>query len=363
MKLNKSTLLTLIEEGYVMANSHPDPKYPLMILNYTRKTQFEKYWNEYTLMARGLVIDKDYNVIAMPFPKFFNYEEHKPEDIPTTKFEVYDKMDGSLGILFYGWDKWHIATRGSFVSDQAIRAEKILKQYDNLNNLDPHTTYLFEIIYPENRIVVNYGEEEKLVLLGIIQTRGDKIVDFTYDDMLTHMSFGNRPKFEIVKRYDGVNDIKELKSRNILNQEGYVLRYENGFRMKVKFEDYCRLHSIITNVSTKDIWAVLRDGKSIDELLDRTPDEFDQWVRDQVALLRYRFEDIELREKERVALTKQVMKDPTSKKEFAEIILKYKAGNTAVDFKMFEGKPYDHIIWKAIEPEWSKPFYKQDDEE
>ncbi len=80
MKLNKDILLTLIEEGYVMVNTHPE--LPLMILNYTRKAQFEKYWNEYTLLCRGLIIDQDYNVIAMPFKKFFNYEEHKPEEIP-----------------------------------------------------------------------------------------------------------------------------------------------------------------------------------------------------------------------------------------------------------------------------------------
>jgi hypothetical protein len=144
MKLNKDILLTLIEEGYLLVNTNEDDS--LMILNYSRKTQFEKYWNEYTLMARGLIIDREYNVVAMPFPKFFNYEEHKVEDIPTGRFEVYDKMDGSLGILFYYRGKWQIATRGSFVSDQAIRAKEILKKYP-IECLDTNNTYLFEIIY------------------------------------------------------------------------------------------------------------------------------------------------------------------------------------------------------------------------
>jgi RNA ligase len=355
MKLNKDTLLTLIEDGYIMVNTNQDES--LMILNYTRKTQFEKYWNEYTLMARGLIIDREYNVVAIPFPKFFNYEEHKAEEIPRTSFEVYDKMDGSLGILFYYRDGWKIATRGSFVSDQAIRAAKILEQYD-LDTLEMHSTYLFEIIYPENRIVVDYNGEEKLVLLGITNTTKGYLIDYTYDDMFEHMAFGNRPKFEIVKRYNGVNSIKELKARNILNQEGYVLRYANGFRMKVKFEDYCRLHSIITNISTKDIWECLRDEKDINELLDRTPDEFDEWVRGEVNKLN---EDFTRVEKNCKSLFNCIYTEGISKKDFAGKALLFK--ESAILFRMFEGKSYDNIIWKLVEPKWSKPFFKQDDEE
>jgi hypothetical protein len=40
-------------------------------------------------------------VIAKPFPKFFNYEEHTADEIPNELFDVYEKMDGSLGICFY----------------------------------------------------------------------------------------------------------------------------------------------------------------------------------------------------------------------------------------------------------------------
>lgn len=145
MVLDKQTILSLIEQGYLLVNEHPT--LPLRIYNYSRKTQFEKYWNDYTLMARGLILDYDYNVVAMPFKKFFNYEEHKTDDIPKNeKYEIYDKMDGSLGILFYYADEWHIATRGSFVSDQAIKAKELLKKYP-IDVLNKKNTYLFEIIY------------------------------------------------------------------------------------------------------------------------------------------------------------------------------------------------------------------------
>lgn len=371
MRLNKAEILRLVEEGYLMVNTHPE--YPLQILNYTRKAQFEKMWNEYTLLSRGLIIDMWYDVVAMPFMKFFNYEELQNESghahaknmfglesiFPISNYEIYDKMDGSLGILFYYDGNWHIATRGSFQSDQAIRAKSILKQHD-LFRLNPNNTYLFEIIYPENRIVVNYNGAEKLVLLGIIDNTNG--YDFTYDEMVEKMKFEG-PTFEIVKRYDSVEGIEELKSRNILNEEGYVMRMKGtNFRMKCKFEDYCRLHSIITNVSTKDIWACLRDGRDMNELLENTPDEFDEWVRGQISMLKNQFAEIEESEKARVQLIKSIMVDPTSKKEFAEKLFK-EVGNSAVAFRIFDGKQYDHVIWRLLEPKFAKPFFKEEDEE
>jgi hypothetical protein len=352
MKLDKVKLLSLIEEGYIMVNQHPE--YPLQILNYTRKTQFERAWNEYTLMARGLVIDSFYDVVARPFPKFFNYEEivSTPQypNVPFEQYEIYDKMDGSLGILFYYDGNWHIATRGSFNSEQAIRARAILRQH-SLFKLNPENTYLFEIIYPENRIVVNYNGAEKLVLLGVMHRDG---YDYSYDEMIRMMTV-ECPTFEIVKRYDPISDINVLKARNILNEEGYVMRYKD-FRMKCKFDDYCRLHSIVTNISTRDIWICLRDGKDINEILDNTPDEFDNWVRDQVKSLNEAFYVQEWNAKE---IFNQISYLKV-KKDFALEALKYPC--SAILFKMFEGKAYDHIIWRIIEPEWSKPFVKTDEE-
>ena len=91
------------------------------------------------------------------------------EHLPNEPFEVYEKLDGSLGILYWLGDEPYIATRGSFESPQAQIATELLRAYD-LSGLDRRRTYLFEIIYPENRIVVNYDDRRELVLLAIIDT-------------------------------------------------------------------------------------------------------------------------------------------------------------------------------------------------
>lgn len=130
------------ENGLLYKQVHPT--LPLTIWNYTETVQFSGEWDEILLMCRGLVTDDKGNIIARPFKKFFNIEEGKYT--PTENFEVWDKMDGSLGIVFWYEGQWIVATRGSFTSDQAIKGGELLKKY-NTDIMFRHLTYCFEIIY------------------------------------------------------------------------------------------------------------------------------------------------------------------------------------------------------------------------
>ncbi len=232
----------MITSGYVRMTKHPER--PLYIYNYTAKTQYEYMWNEVTMLCRGLILDENYMIVARPFTKFFNYGEVSNQVIPSLPFEVFDKMDGSLGILYWWNDRPYIATRGSFMSEQAIKANELLhKKYATCKDkLDRRKTYLFEIIYPENRIVIDYGYKEELVLLAIVDLQSG------VESPLTDIGF------PVVKRYDGLNDLEAIRLMQIDNKEGFIIRFDNGFRIKVKFVEYVRLHRIITQVSSKTIW-------------------------------------------------------------------------------------------------------------
>ena len=91
-----TTLEKYFQEGWLIKQTHPT--LPLTIWNYSQTTQYEGRWDEITLMCRGLVTDDNGNIVARPFKKFFSLEEGK--HTPTSEFEVYEKMDGSLGIMF-----------------------------------------------------------------------------------------------------------------------------------------------------------------------------------------------------------------------------------------------------------------------
>jgi RNA ligase len=194
----------------------------LDIWNYSEKVQYEGLWDDITLMCRGLVTNSEGDIVARPFRKFFNIEEGR--HIPTEQFNVYEKMDGSLGILFFYNDVWVLATRGSFTSDQAVKGFEMLKNYE-YEKLHKDYTYLFEIIYEENRIVVKYSFED-LVLLGMIETKTGYEVDL-YSEVndIRLKNLISNIGIKVVKRYDGIKDYSVLKGMIGDDEEGFVVQF------------------------------------------------------------------------------------------------------------------------------------------
>lgn len=343
-----NTLEKYYQNGLLLKQTHLT--FDLTIWNYSPKVQYERLWDDITLQCRGLVTNSKGEIVARPFKKFFNYEEHKPEEIPNEDFVVYEKMDGSLGILFNYENEWILATRGSFTSPQAIKGRELLNKY-KYKYLPSDCTYLFEIIYPENRIVCDYGEEEKLILLGSIQTNTAEEYDIHNED---YESLG----FELVTIYktwgEGYDLLKEEISKD---KEGYVIRFKSGFRMKIKGEEYKRLHRILTNISNRDIWEYLKDNKPFDEILEKVPDEFYDWVSKTADDLVEKYGEIEkkcLIDFHRIRSNTNI----ENRKGFALEALK--CDYPSILFSMLNHNDYRDMIWKKIYPEYSKPFKKNE---
>lgn len=330
----------LIATDYINVKKHPSAE--LYIYNYSPKAQYDNIWNEWTLICRGLILDGNHKIVARPFPKFFNLGENQNQIIPDLPFEVFEKMDGSLGILYWIEDEPYIATRGSFTSNQALKATSILKtKYaDSISKLEKSKTYLFEIIYPENRIVLDYGKAEKLVLLAIVDTNTGIEVDLC--------DIG----FETVTKYEGLKDLYKLKDLEKPNQEGFVVKFSNGYRIKIKFEEYVRIHRIVTQVSSYNIWEYLKSGQDLLPLLDKVPDEFYDWVKATHSNLVNQFSEIE-----KVVFSEYKVLE--SRKETALYFLS--CSYPKVMFKMFINKPYDDVIWRMIKPKYERPFVKNEE--
>lgn len=276
----KDKLLLYKENGLLRSQKHPT--LPLEIWNYTEKVQYDNLWDEITLSHRGTVRDLDGNLIAKPFNKFFNIEQNLHKE--SESFEVYDKMDGSLGILFNYQDEWVLATRGSFTSEQAIKGFQILQKY-NYQKLDDDLTYCFEIIYPENRIVLDYGNKEALVLLAIFDQGGNERLIDNYSHI-----------FEVVKKYD-FQDYKEIQKLNWNNSEGFIVRFSNGERCKIKFENYVELHRKLSSISEKTVWELICEKRDVKEYLDIVPDEFHEQIKSWHLKIMLNFQEIEIRVK------------------------------------------------------------------
>jgi len=123
----------LMDEGLVYIKRHP--QYPLFLLNYTPRTQYRQKWCKELVHARGLVVGEDGKILARPLPKFFNhYEIIGLEELQDEEYEVYDKYDGSLVIMFYYENQPIFCTRGSFISEQATKGhERFRAKYENIS--------------------------------------------------------------------------------------------------------------------------------------------------------------------------------------------------------------------------------------
>ncbi len=338
--MDKKLLKQMIKEGYVKETKHPTED--IYIYNYAKKTQYESIWNEVTIKCRGMIMDKNGKILERPFERFFNLGELEGRNIsiPLEDFEVYDKLDGSLGILYWIGDKPFIATRGSFNSEQAIHGTEILyKKYSHLfDRLSKSKTYLFEIIYPQNRVVVDYGKMDDIILIGV-------------KDTITGIDLPMRElEFPLVKTFKGIKDFRELTKLEEENKEGFVIKFNSGFRMKIKYDEYVRLHRILTNVSNKSIWELLSKGEDLRELIEKVPDEFYDWVKQTEEDLLSKYKTIEDQ-------CKKVFKSEDefkSRKELALYVQKQKY--PPILFKMSDGKDYKEYVWKLIKPEYAKPF-------
>ena len=356
-----ATLNTYFENGLLSKQSHPS--LPLTIWNYTDKVQYDGVWDDVTLQCRGLITENvTGSVLVRPFNKFFNYEELVGKGfIPSKGDYVYiqDKMDGSLGILFNYDDEWVMATRGSFTSEQAIKGLEIVKSMYFLDSWLKEYAYLVEIIYPENRIVVDYKGKEKVVFLSVVLNEGwkwkptdDTELHWTTATMI--LSSNGVKKSDIVKTEQHFNFSDELyqslKEKNEKNKEGFVLRFQPGnFRMKIKFEDYVALHKIMTNVSTTSVWEVLSSGESMDNLLKGVPDEFYNKIKEYETELLNEFSALKSEYEDHFESIKRL----GTRKLFAQFATTgFK--HPSLLFGLLDGKDIGPTIWRLIKPEFRK---------
>jgi RNA ligase len=297
--LDQEEIAWLLENGYVREVMHPTE--PLGLINYTDRAQVTpEIFEQYPSLnhCRGLIWHTyTGDIVARPFPKFWNVGQQQAAPIKSSdRVLVTDKADGSLGIMYRRPSDgfYAIATRGSFMSEQALHATEVLG--DKYPDFEPHAaaTYLFEIIYPENRIVLNYGDTDDLALLASIDI----------DDGFI-WGAGNHPSWPGPQQdalFYGTYAEALALPLDRPNAEGYVIRVIGsgapdrvGNMVKIKQEDYVRLHRLVTGLSERRVWEQIVAGSLLKDILEPLPDEFHGWVRDVYRKLLNRVSEEQLR--------------------------------------------------------------------
>lgn len=361
-----------LQDGYVKEQKHPT--LPLTILNYTDKATYDRRWNDVTLHCRGLIVHHvTHEVIARGPRKFFNYGEPSAASYPLdTKVILSRKEDGSLGIgWFYGHPVddvvdgdavYHsgIATRGSFTSEQAVHASELVDResghngryelhYDSLiQYADDDLSYICEIVYPENRIVLDYFGRDELIPLGTVNNRSGVIQwrptrDHSGNLIIAHSNYGP----------DVVITLGEALALQIPDdEEGYVLDIldddlEVIDHLKLKGDRYKELHAAIFGLSEKAVWEQCVEGTEVD-FTAALPDEVQPWAQEVSDRLNEEFESYWWQ----IQYVYATVKTITTRREQAQYLhAKHKDIMSPVfsllDMKVARAEEW---VWKKIKP-------------
>lgn len=288
--------------GRVTARTSNDGHFT--IFNYTQETSVTRAWNDVNRWCRGLIFDEHtHEVVAVPFFKFFTMGQ-----MPEVSLEalvargepsrVANKEDGSLGIMF--WDRYNrllrVSTRGSLDSEQAVWATRWVNDVHDMEwpaeeflfdggLASSGWTYQFEIIYRENRIVVDYNGFEGLVALARIDNVTGQV---DYDLGVLPVNWRRVQTFDDLK----FREIMELKETVSWQTEGWVLTWSDGLMTKIKGEDYKRVHAIKFAITPNTILNIVKEGRDPLEFIADLPDEFVDDIRETVALIEACYCDI-----------------------------------------------------------------------
>lgn len=251
-------------------------KYNIAIWN----TGFHKIAKE----CRGKIIDlNNKEIVSYPFDKFFNLNEVEETNEMLVKSWINesdyvwatDKIDGSTIIVSLCNGKPLITTNGSFDNDQTKWAKELFNsKYPNfLDNISGDFTYIFELIHPENKIVLDYNGEKSLYLLNIRDLNTEKLMPLNF----VH-NVANTYGFSIPAVYD----FKDLDTMIHLahtmtgaNKEGWVIRIgvgEHEYMVKLKLDEYFAMHKAFGKVKLGWVYKHLLAG-DLDDFLAICNDE------------------------------------------------------------------------------------------
>lgn len=289
----------------------------LVVLKYNKQIN-ETGFHNLQRVCRGKVINvKTHEIVQYPYDKFFNIDENNEYSLDKIKdrlecakyISVTEKVDGclvavtqtdktkSIQINKKSIDKLVIQTMGQFDNEQVQIAKAILIKQRSV--IKPERTYIFELITPTEKHVVDYGNLETLILTNIRDLRTYKLLK--YNELKEERQQLNIP---IVKQYEYSNidefiakaSETETDNTKSLEHEGWVFRLDNKhdetFLFKLKYKEYFRLSRQKSNISPEKLFTIIKAGKYDDylnqvedidvEAIEQLKEELDIRVKEEV---------------------------------------------------------------------------------
>ena len=281
--------------GFIMRTIMWTQNGRLMVVKYS-KNIFNTGWHKLAKLCRGKVIDIDTRkIVVYPFDKFFNLNEvdetkvEKIEKLINRANNIYitEKKDGSAIIVTRYKGKLIVNTNGEFDNIQLRLAKKLLisKYSFFYSNVPDGYTIIFELIHPNNRIVIDYGNEEKLYLIAIRDLSTYKLLG--YSEL---KKFADRYRLDIVDsfNYSSLDKFIQKAMEDTSNKmEGWVFRVVgNGFdqMFKLKFAEYFKLSRVKKYLTLHKTYELMVLSQ-LDDVIGGTNDEIRGIINNHIGII------------------------------------------------------------------------------
>lgn len=293
--------------------------------------------------ARGIVFDDSGNIVARPFPKFFNLgSSNCPVDkgrATTTK-----KVDGSMVSAFKYDGEIRFSSKGAFRSWVVKDTKDIIP--DNyirlIDKLTPRHTVVFELIEPEEANVIDY-DKDRLILTGIRRLSGEVLPPKEV------RRFGETYGVDTVPVVHENEKISEIE-RDVSSWKGKegVVGYQNGNLFKVKSPWYFDLHDILVPLDEDTIRCKYLKGE-IDTILRQAPSNKKDKIREI-----YRNAENRVEEKINDISSLFAEHNFSNRKELALYLQNNKERPYYPYFRVWEGKPVREVVIRYFRDKWAK---------
>jgi len=309
------------------------------LYEYTSETLFDANWSAEAQAARGLVVDAaSGRVLCNPMPKFFNLNEVEAtriKNLPDEPFIALEKLDGTLILVWRDpkRNEWIYNTRGDWKNEFIEWAKELPL---DKKNLDPEYTYSFELIHPKNRIVIDYGARRELVLVAVRRAGTGEEEPWARLKLIAGRLGASVPR-----------EFADFKIEDIgfePNQEGYVLLYPGGFRVKVKSPAYVKIARVINALGPKLVIDLIR-GKEYRAVSQQVPPHIRQQLDDVASVVRTRHQKL-MNEAEKAM--REIQSLPTPKEKALWIQNNLDPEPASVAFALWKDKDPEGTAWNLI---------------
>ena len=232
----------------------------LISLNFNREAFNKKKWNDLTIKARGLFVDKDSGEVKIrSYNKFFNFGERHVnlgylKKYATYPIRAFKKYNGFLGLASVVNNEIVLTSKSvtsgkykDIFQDIWNKVESEVRELLKQTMIENNCTAVFEVVSPEYDPHIIKYDKEHLYLLDFIENKLDldtHNIDLEFsENLMKKVEFSSDllTKKEELTRLENYNELYNFlaeKEKSLEEFEGYVLCDNSGFMFKFKLPYY-----------------------------------------------------------------------------------------------------------------------------